>query len=118
MNITYRTDKNILYIAIEGRIDASNAAVAEEKIFNIKKENEGKVYDQATGLLLTKDQEKALKKLAQLGPRSVRTTAFKEAYETVKDVMKGYYDTISQDQRKENKKGRSGSWFYEIWYLE
>lgn len=83
-----------------------------------KKENEGKVYDQATGLLLTKDQEKALKKLAQLGPRSVRTTAFKEAYETVKDVMKGYYDTISQDQRKENKKGRSGSWFYEIWYLE
>ena len=42
MNVTYRTDKNILYIAIEGRIDASNAAVAEEKIFQIKKENEGK----------------------------------------------------------------------------
>lgn len=42
MNITYRTDKNILYIAIEGRIDASNAALAEEKIFDIKKENEGK----------------------------------------------------------------------------
>ena len=42
MNITYRTDKNILYISIEGRIDASNAALAEEKIFDIKKENEGK----------------------------------------------------------------------------
>ena len=42
MNITYRTDKNILYIAIEGRIDASNATAAEEKIFAIKKENEGK----------------------------------------------------------------------------
>ena len=42
MNVTYRTDKNILYIAIDGRIDASNAAMAEEKIFNIKKENEGK----------------------------------------------------------------------------
>ena len=42
MNITYRTDKNILYIAIEGRIDASNAALAEEQIFAIKKENEGK----------------------------------------------------------------------------
>ena len=42
MNITYRIDKNILYIAIEGRVDASNASVAEEKIFEIKKENQGK----------------------------------------------------------------------------
>ena len=42
MNVTYRTDKNILYIAIDGRIDASNAALAEEKIFGIKGENEGK----------------------------------------------------------------------------
>ena len=42
MNITYRTDKNILYIAIEGRIDASNAAAAEEEVFAIRKENEGK----------------------------------------------------------------------------
>ena len=41
MNVTYRTDKNILYIAVEGRIDASNATLAEEKIFAIKKENEG-----------------------------------------------------------------------------
>ena len=42
MNITYRLDKDILYIAAEGRIDASNAAVAEEQIFAIKKENPGK----------------------------------------------------------------------------
>ena len=42
MNITYRVDKDILYIAIEGRVDASNAAEAEEKIFAIKKENAGK----------------------------------------------------------------------------
>ena len=27
MNVTYRIDKDILYIAIEGRIDASNASV-------------------------------------------------------------------------------------------
>jgi uncharacterized protein (TIGR02172 family) len=31
-----------LYIAIEGRIDASNAAAAEEKIFDIKRANPGK----------------------------------------------------------------------------
>ena len=42
MNVTYRIDKDILYIAIEGRIDASNAAVAEEKIFSIKNDNPGK----------------------------------------------------------------------------
>ena len=42
MNVSYRTDKNILYIAVEGRIDASNAAALEEKIFSIKQENAGK----------------------------------------------------------------------------
>ena len=42
MDITYRVDKDILYIAIEGRVDASNAAAAEEKIFAIRKENAGK----------------------------------------------------------------------------
>ena len=41
MNVTYRIDKNILYIAIEGRIDASHAAQAEEMVFAIKKENPG-----------------------------------------------------------------------------
>ena len=42
MNITYRVDKDILYISIEGRIDASNANQAEEKVFGIKNENPGK----------------------------------------------------------------------------
>ena len=35
MNVTYRIDKDILYIALEGRIDASNASEAEEKIENV-----------------------------------------------------------------------------------
>ena len=42
MDITYRLDKDILYIAVEGRIDASNAPAAEEKIFSIKGDNPGK----------------------------------------------------------------------------
>ena len=42
MDVTYRLDKDILYIAVEGRIDASNAAAAEEKIFSIKNNNPGK----------------------------------------------------------------------------
>ena len=36
MNITYRIDRDILYIALEGRIDASNAPEAEERIFAIR----------------------------------------------------------------------------------
>lgn len=39
MDISYRIDKDILYIAIEGRIDASNAPEAEQKIFAIRNEN-------------------------------------------------------------------------------
>ena len=42
MNVTYRIDKDILYIAVEGRIDASNAPQAEEMIFSIKNNNQGK----------------------------------------------------------------------------
>ena len=42
MNVTYRVDKDILYIALEGRIDASNAPAAEEQIFAVKNENQGK----------------------------------------------------------------------------
>ena len=42
MNITYRVDENILYIAVEGRVDASNATEAEETIFSIKEANPGK----------------------------------------------------------------------------
>ena len=42
MNVTYRIDKDILYIAVEGRVDATNSALAEEKIFSIKNDNPGK----------------------------------------------------------------------------
>ena len=42
MDVTYRIDKDILYIALAGRIDATNASEAEEKIFGIKNENAGK----------------------------------------------------------------------------
>ena len=42
MNVDYRLDKDILYISIEGRVDASNSAEAESKIFNIKNDNPGK----------------------------------------------------------------------------
>ena len=40
-NIGYRTDKNILYINIDGRIDATNAPEVDEKINEVIKANEG-----------------------------------------------------------------------------
>lgn len=40
--ITFRIDKDILYIAVSGRIDASNSPAVEEEIFRIKGENAGK----------------------------------------------------------------------------
>ena len=42
MDVTYRIDKDILYITVEGRIDATNAAEAEKKIFSIKNDTPGK----------------------------------------------------------------------------
>ena len=42
MNISFRTDNDILYIALEGRIDAANAAACEQQIFAIKNDNIGK----------------------------------------------------------------------------
>ena len=42
MNITHRIDKDILYIALDGRIDASNASQAEEAIIGIKTQNPDK----------------------------------------------------------------------------
>lgn len=41
MNVTYRTDSGVLYIAIQGRLDATNAADAEKAIFDIRRQNEG-----------------------------------------------------------------------------
>ena len=40
-NIAFRTDKDILYINLDGRIDASNAADVEKNINEIRKAHEG-----------------------------------------------------------------------------
>ena len=73
MNVTYRIDKNILYIALEGRMDASNAAQAEEMIFNIKNaypekhvviDAEGLEYISSAGLRVILRLRKEAPKLA------------------------------------------------------
>ena len=42
MNVTHRTDKDILYISLTGRIDTSNASLVQEEVWNIRNENQGK----------------------------------------------------------------------------
>ena len=73
MDITYRIDKDILYIAIEGRIDASNAAAAEEKIFAIRNENPGKhtVIDADTLEYISSAGLRVILKLRQTFTRSL-----------------------------------------------
>ena len=73
MNVTFRIDKDILYVAIEGRIDASNAAAAEEQIFSIKNDHpdkhvvidaEGLEYISSAGLRVVLRLRKEAPKLA------------------------------------------------------
>ena len=42
MEITYRIDKDILYVSINGRVDASNASDAKAKIVALKNQNADK----------------------------------------------------------------------------
>ena len=73
MNVTYRIDKDILYIALEGRMDASNAVQVEEQIFAIKNENpdkhpvidaDGLAYISSAGLRVILRLKKDAPKLA------------------------------------------------------
>ena len=87
MNVTYRIDKDILYISVEGRIDASNAAAAEEKsAFDVVLKEAGankiqviKVVRDATGLGL-----KEAKELVDGAPKTVKEGASKEEAEELK----------------------------------
>ena len=94
MEVTYRIDKDILYIAIDGRIDVSNAAEAEEKIFAIKNENKDKhtvvdadklEYISSAGLRVILKLRKEDPKLAIINVAAALTT----------DIVKPHIITIS-----------------------
>ena len=98
MNVTYRTDKNILYIAVEGRIDASNAAEADEKIFNIKRANEGMhtVID-ADGLeYISSAGLRVLLKLRRGDPGLAVINVYPEVYDVLD--MTGFTDMITVEK--------------------
>jgi uncharacterized protein (TIGR02172 family) len=98
MNVTYRTDKNILYIAIEGRVDVSNAALAEEKIFNIKKENEGKqtVIDADNLEYISSAGLRVILKLRKKDPKLMIINVSPEVYDVLD--MTGFTDMITVEK--------------------
>ena len=98
MNVTYRADQQILYIVLEGRVDATNAAEAEKQIFAIREENRGKhtvidadrlEYISSAGLRVLLS---AQKKMKQVG--SMKLTHVCEAVMDVLE-MTGFADILT-----------------------
>ena len=98
MNITHRTDKNILYIAIEGRIDASNAAAAEEQIFAIKKANTDKhtVIDADNLEYISSAGLRVILKLRKEDPKLAIINVAPEVYDVFD--MTGFTDMVTVEK--------------------
>ena len=98
MNVTYRIDKDILYIAIEGRIDASNAAQAEEKIFAIKNDNPGKhtVIDAENLEYISSAGLRVILKLRKEEPKLAIINVAADVYEVFD--MTGFTDMVTVEK--------------------
>ena len=98
MNTTYRIDKDILYIAIEGRVDASNAALAEEQIFNIKNANPGKhtVIDAENLEYISSAGLRVILKLRKEEPKLAIINVATDVYEVLD--MTGFTDMVTVEK--------------------
>ena len=98
MNVTYRIDKDILYIALEGRIDASNAAQAEEKIFSIKNEKSGKhtVVDADNLEYISSAGLRVILKLRKEEPKLAIINVAPDVYEVFD--MTGFTDMVTVEK--------------------
>ena len=98
MEMTYRIDKEILYIALEGRIDASNASAAEEQIFQIKKENPGKhvVLDADRLTYISSAGLRVVLKLRKEEPKLAIINVAADVYEVFD--MTGFTDMVTVEK--------------------
>ena len=98
MDVTYRIDKDILYIAVEGRVDASNAAAAEEKIFHIKKENPGlhTVLDADNLEYISSAGLRVILKLRKEEPKLAIINVAADVYEVLD--MTGFTDMVTVEK--------------------
>ena len=118
MDVTYRIDKDILYIALEGRIDASNANIVEEKIFHIKNENVGKhividadklEYISSAGLRVILRVRKEAPKLAIINVSSAVYEVFDMTGFTDMVTVEKAYPKMSVDGCEFIAKGANGA---------
>ena len=95
MDVTYRIDKDILYLAVEGRIDAANAPEAEEKIFSIKNEHPGKhvVVDADKLEYISSAGLRVILRLRKEDPQLVIINVAAEVYEVFD--MTGFTDMVT-----------------------
>ena len=98
MDITYRIDKDILYIATEGRIDASNSAEAEAKIFAIKSANPDKhvVVDADKLEYISSAGLRVILKLRKEEPELAIINVAPEVYEVLD--MTGFTDMVTVEK--------------------
>lgn len=98
MNITYRADNDTLYIAIEGRVDASNAEAVEEKVFEIRRENSGKrtVIDADKLEYLSSAGLRVILKLRKAEPTVAIINVSNEVYSVLD--MTGFTDMITVEK--------------------
>ena len=98
MDVSYRVDRDILYISIEGRIDASNAAQAEEKIFNIKCENPDKhvVIDADALEYISSAGLRVILKLRKEEPKLAIINVTADVYEVFD--MTGFTDMVTVEK--------------------
>ena len=83
MNITHRIDKDILYIAVEGRVDVSNADAAESQIFSLRNANRDKhvVIDAETLEYISSAGLRVILKLRKDAPQLAIINVSTEIYE-------------------------------------
>ena len=98
MDVTYRIDKDILYIAVEGRVDASNAAEAEQKIFGIKNANADKhvVLDAEKLEYVSSAGLRVILKLRKEAPKLAIINVIPEVYEILD--MTGFTDMVTVEK--------------------
>ena len=98
MNIGYRIDKDILYIAIEGRINASNAPEAEAKIFEIKNANPDKhvVVDADKLEYISSAGLRVILKLRKEAPKLAIINVASDVYEVFD--MTGFTDMVTVEK--------------------
>ena len=116
--IEYRTDKDILYISLDGRIDASNAAEVENSIAEIRKDNQGMhtvldadtlEYISSAGLRIMLRLRKEDSKLAIINVSPEVYSVFEMTGFTEMMTVEKTYPRISVDNCEFIAKGANGA---------